>query len=172
MSLLDSAEAQKLLADADVSEADVLACAGVLHGFLERYLPCFYRKEQHELADVVVRGKLSDLQRKTSKPIAYRADRERKPVQHFVGAGIPSLQGNYRDSEESGLVATRRGKSVAEYRSPCSPLTSTSPRHSGQRILPRDLRAQAIISANVSPSAKANQGASSVMSDITSEAVV
>jgi SRSO17 transposase len=27
------------------------------------------------------------LQRKTAEPIAYRAGRQRKPVQHFVGAG-------------------------------------------------------------------------------------
>lgn len=33
-----------------------------------------------------MKGKLSDLQRKTSEPIAYHADQERKPVQNFVGA--------------------------------------------------------------------------------------
>ena len=47
----------------------------------------FYRQEQRELAEVVLQGKLSKLERKTSEPIAYLADRERKPVQHFVGAG-------------------------------------------------------------------------------------
>jgi len=36
---------------------------------------------------VVLQGKLSKLQRKTSEPIAYLADRQRKPVQNFVGAG-------------------------------------------------------------------------------------
>jgi SRSO17 transposase len=87
MSLLKSAKARALLADADVTEADVLASTGALPAFLERYLPCFYRKEQHDLADVVLRGKLSDLPRKTAEPLAYLADRERKPVQHFVGAG-------------------------------------------------------------------------------------
>jgi len=87
MSLLDSARARELLSDADVTEADVGACVGNVQAFLERYLPCFYRKEQHVLADVVVRGRLSDLQRKTSEPIAYFAERERKPVQNFVGAG-------------------------------------------------------------------------------------
>src|SRR5437016_1734731 len=40
-----------------------------------------------ELAEVVLQGKLSNLHRKTSEPIAYLADRERKPVQNFVGAG-------------------------------------------------------------------------------------
>src|SRR5262249_47902919 len=51
------------------------------------YLPRFYREEQRELAEVVLQGKLSKLERKTAEPSAYLADRERKPVQHFVGAG-------------------------------------------------------------------------------------
>lgn len=36
---------------------------------------------------MVIQGKLSKLERKTAEPIAYLAGRERKPVQHFVGAG-------------------------------------------------------------------------------------
>src|SRR5262249_47563253 len=47
----------------------------------------FYREEQRALAQVVLQGKLSKLERKTAEPIAYLADRPRKPVQHFVGAG-------------------------------------------------------------------------------------
>jgi hypothetical protein len=47
----------------------------------------FYREEQRELAQVVLQGKLSKLERKTSEPIAHLAGRHRKPVQHFVGAG-------------------------------------------------------------------------------------
>ena len=39
------------------------------------------------MVEVVLQGKLSTLQRKTSESIAYLADRQRKPVQHFVGAG-------------------------------------------------------------------------------------
>ena len=86
-SLLERPEAQALLADAEVSAADVRGCRGRLRCFLERYLPLFYREEQRELAEVVVQGKLSNLQRTTSEPIAYQAGRHRKPVQHFVGAG-------------------------------------------------------------------------------------
>jgi SRSO17 transposase len=88
MSLLERKEALALLEDAYVSEAQVRDCAERLTEFLQRYLPCFYRKEQRELAGVVIRGKLSGLQRKTSEPIANQAGRERKPVQHFVGAGL------------------------------------------------------------------------------------
>ena len=87
MSLLEHATAQALLADAEVSPADVAGCRHRLDGFLRRYLPRFYRVEQHELARVVLQGKLSNLQRKTSEPIANQAGRPRKPVQHFVGAG-------------------------------------------------------------------------------------
>ena len=87
MSLLEHPAAQALLADAEVSAADVRGCRRRLAGFLRRYLPRFYREEQRELAQVVLRGKLSKLERKTSEPIAYLAGRPRKPVQHFVGAG-------------------------------------------------------------------------------------
>src|ERR1700722_15010850 len=87
MSLLEHPTAQALLDDAEVSAADVRGCRRRLERFLERYLPCFYRKEQRELAHVVLQGKLSKLERKTCEPIAYLANRERKPVQTFVGAG-------------------------------------------------------------------------------------
>jgi SRSO17 transposase len=87
MSLLEHPTAQALLADAEVSAAAVVGCRRRLEDFLRRYLPRFYRVEQHELAQVVLQGKLSNLQRKTSEPIAYQAGRPRKPVQHFVGAG-------------------------------------------------------------------------------------
>jgi SRSO17 transposase len=87
MSLLEHPQAQALLEDAEVSPSAVRSCLGRLRGFLGRYLPCFLRSEQRELAEVVLHGKLSGLARKTAEPIAYLADRPRKPVQHFVGAG-------------------------------------------------------------------------------------
>jgi SRSO17 transposase len=87
MSLLEHPAALALLCDAEVSAADVRGCRRRLEGFLQRYLPRFYREEQRALAQVVLQGKLSNLQRKTSEPIAYLAGRPRKPVQHFVGAG-------------------------------------------------------------------------------------
>jgi SRSO17 transposase len=87
MSVLDHPTAQALLADAEVSAATVAGCRRRLEGFLRRYLPRFYRVEQHDLARVVLAGKLSGLQRKTSEPIAVQAGRPRKPIQHFVGAG-------------------------------------------------------------------------------------
>ncbi len=87
MALLDHPQAQALLSDAEVSAAAVRGCRDRLQRFVRRYLPLFYREEQRELAEVVLQGKLSALERKTSEPIAYLAGRQRKPVQHFVGAG-------------------------------------------------------------------------------------
>lgn len=55
--------------------------------FLQDYLPLFYREEQRTLDTVVLQDKLCSLQRKTSEPIAFEANRERKPVQHFVAVG-------------------------------------------------------------------------------------
>lgn len=86
-SLLEHPTAQRLLADAEVSADDLRGCGLHLEVFLRRYLPCFYRVEQHDLARVVLSGKLSPLTRKTSEPVAALAGRPRKPVQHFVGAG-------------------------------------------------------------------------------------
>jgi SRSO17 transposase len=88
MSLLEHPTAQALLADAEISAASVRGCGQRLGRFLQRYLPRFYRQEQRVLAEVVVQGKLSKLERKTAEPIAYLAGLERKPVQHFVGAGL------------------------------------------------------------------------------------
>src|SRR5436190_905951 len=87
MSLLDHPTAQALLADAEVPPHSVAGCRRRLERFLQRYLPRFYRVEQHDLARVVLQGKLSGLQRKTSEPIAYQAGRPRKPGEHFVDAG-------------------------------------------------------------------------------------
>ena len=87
MSLLEHPKAQELLADATLTAAAVRHCQDHLTQFLQRYLPLFYRKEQRPLATLVIQGRLSGLERKTSEPIALQAGHTRKPVQHFVGAG-------------------------------------------------------------------------------------
>src|SRR5437868_2184316 len=87
MSLLEHATAQLLQADRETSRTDVSGCRHRLESFLHRYLPRLYRNEQHQMARVVLQGKLSNLQRNTSEPIAALAGRHRKPVQHFGGAG-------------------------------------------------------------------------------------
>jgi SRSO17 transposase len=87
MSLLDHPEAQGLLSDAILLPETVQDCADRLIGFLQRYLPKFYRIEQRENATLVIRGLLSGLERKTCEPIAIQAGLPRKPIQFFVGAG-------------------------------------------------------------------------------------
>jgi SRSO17 transposase len=87
MSLLDQPEAQALLNDAILTPETVTGCADRLTGFLQRYLPRFYRSEQRHNATLVIRGLLSGLERKTCEPIAIQAGLPRKPVQTFVGAG-------------------------------------------------------------------------------------
>lgn len=86
--MLETAGAQALLAEAEVTAGQVRSCQKRLTGFLERYLPWFYRKEQRANAGVVIRGLLSDLERKTCEPVAYREKRQRKPIQFFVGQGL------------------------------------------------------------------------------------
>ena len=51
--------------------------------FLERYLPCFGRRELRDHARHVLRGKLSTLNRKTCEPIAREAGVARQPIQTF-----------------------------------------------------------------------------------------
>ncbi len=108
-SLLQHPEAQALLADATVTTAAVRHCQEHLTQFLQRYLPLFYREEQRELATVVIQGRLSGLKRKTCEPIAYRAGRPRKPVQHFVGAGA---------WDDEAVMAELRGHVAAELGDP------------------------------------------------------
>jgi len=87
MSLLDRKEAQVLLKDAEVEASTVRGCRRRLTAFLKRYLPWFYREEQREHAELVLQGRLSHLQRKTSEPVALQAGVKRRPIQLFVGAG-------------------------------------------------------------------------------------
>src|SRR5882724_8003188 len=87
MSILDHPDAQALLNDATLTPQSVEACADRLTEFLKRYLPRFYRAEHRENATIVIRGRLSGLERKTCEPIAIEAGLHRKPIQSFVGSG-------------------------------------------------------------------------------------
>jgi SRSO17 transposase len=86
MTLLDHPQAQTLLNDAILRPADIAACADHLQTFVQRYLPCFARKEQRDHAQIILRGKLTGLQRKTTEPIAHQLGLKRRPLQLFVGA--------------------------------------------------------------------------------------
>ena len=83
-SILGHPEARALLGDATLTADAVEGCRGRLGGFLGRYLPLFYRREQRENATVVVEGLLSGLGRKTCEPIAREHGVHRKPIQSLV----------------------------------------------------------------------------------------
>jgi SRSO17 transposase len=86
--LLEHPDAQALLDQTKVAPATVNACARHLTAFIQRYLPFFYRDEHRQHADTILRGKLTGLHRKTTEPIARQAHQQRRPLQHFVGAGL------------------------------------------------------------------------------------
>src|SRR6266852_2689424 len=87
MDILKHADAQALLADAELTAAAVRSCGQHLEAFVARYLPRFHRAEQRDHALTLLRGKLTGLERKTTEPIATQAGQERRPLQLFVGAG-------------------------------------------------------------------------------------
>jgi SRSO17 transposase len=86
--LLEHPDAQALLEQTVVESATVNSCSRHLAAFIQRYLPFFYRDEHRQHADTILRGKLTGLQRKTTEPIARQAHQKRRPLQHFVGAGL------------------------------------------------------------------------------------
>src|SRR5436190_12143559 len=86
--ILEHPKAQALLDQTDVAPQTVNGCSRHLTAFIQRYLPFFYRQEQRHHADTILRGKLTGLERKTTEPIATQARQKRRPLQHFVGAGL------------------------------------------------------------------------------------
>src|SRR5262245_32382901 len=85
--LLDHPQAQALLQAATLTAEQVSSCSQRLHAFLQRYLPLFHRSEQRTNATLLLQGKLTGLDRKTSEPIAHQAGVPRKPLQSFLGWG-------------------------------------------------------------------------------------
>lgn len=112
-SLLECPEAERLLDEAVVTTEAVAGCARRLTQFLERYLPLFGRREQRENFTVVMKGRLSGLERKTSEPIAYGAGVTRKPIQYFVGSG---------PWDDEAVMTEMRRHVVAEMGSPAAVL--------------------------------------------------
>jgi SRSO17 transposase len=114
MSLLEHPAAQELLDQATLTPTQVRDLAHRLDDFLQRYLPLFYRAEQRANATLVLQGKLSALQRKTTEPIANQAGVPRKPLQSFVGAG---------KWDDEALTAELRGHVAAAWADPQAVLT-------------------------------------------------
>jgi SRSO17 transposase len=86
-SLLEHPAAQALLKQTAVPAAALHSTVGRLDAFLARYRPRFLRAEQRHNALLVLRGKLSGLERKTCEPLAREAGVPRRTLQQFVGEG-------------------------------------------------------------------------------------
>lgn len=72
------------------TELAVEEVAGIedrLAQFLKPYMKLLRRIEQCEHAGVYVTGRLQQMPRRTTEPIATENSKKRRPLQHFVGAG-------------------------------------------------------------------------------------
>jgi SRSO17 transposase len=85
--ILEHPKAQALLDQTEVEATTVRGCSQHLSRFITRYLPFFFRPEQRKHAEVILKGKLTGLKRKTTEPIAIDKNLKRRPLQQFVGAG-------------------------------------------------------------------------------------
>ena len=109
--ILEHPEAQALLEAATLTPEQVNACSRRLRVFLPRYLALFARSEQRDHATVILEGKLSGLDRKTSEPIANQADVPRRATSRGSsapppGTTRPSWPRSAPTSERSGPTPT------------------------------------------------------------------
>src|SRR5262245_8051466 len=86
MTILEHPDAQALLDDARLTQEQLAELGQRLQPFLARYLPLFGRAEQRHNAQLILKGKLSALSRKTCEPIAHLFGVRREVLQDFVGA--------------------------------------------------------------------------------------
>jgi SRSO17 transposase len=75
------------VSETEFAVEDVLGIEERLERFLEPYLRLLARREQREHASIYVNGRLRQLPRRTTEPIATERGKKRRPLQHFVGAG-------------------------------------------------------------------------------------
>jgi SRSO17 transposase len=73
--------------ETELAVEDVEGIEERLAAFLKPYLKLLTRTEQCAHAEVYVNGRLRQLPRRTSEPIASERGKKRRPLQHFVGAG-------------------------------------------------------------------------------------
>lgn len=66
---------------------DVQGMGERLEVFLKPYLKLFSRREQEGHAAIYINGRLRQLPRRTTEPIAVDQRQKRRPLQHFIGAG-------------------------------------------------------------------------------------
>jgi SRSO17 transposase len=77
---------QQLLDECEVSPEVFRGAVERLAEFARPFAACLTRREQRDHARTYLAGLVSDLGRKNTESIAYRHDRERHGLQHFVGS--------------------------------------------------------------------------------------
>ena len=76
---------EDLLRDCKTVPEDLMACLERLKEFTQPYIRLLPDKRQHRHGEAFLRGLLSDLDRKSTEPIAERAGMFRRPLQRFIG---------------------------------------------------------------------------------------
>lgn len=76
---------QELMEDCRVTPSAIAGMVDRLRAFAQPYLELLGRSELRAHALTMWEGLLSDLPRKTTEPIAYRAEKERVALQRFIG---------------------------------------------------------------------------------------
>lgn len=77
----------RLHSETELAVEEVEGIEERLATFLKPYMKLLMRREQCEHAEVYVSGRLRQLPRRTTEPIASERGKKRRPLQHFVGAG-------------------------------------------------------------------------------------
>jgi SRSO17 transposase len=83
-----AARREQLLADAEVDPRIARAVLPRLERFLDPFVELLQRSEQAQHARAYVAGLLSSLEYKNVESIAYLHDREREPLQQFIGQSL------------------------------------------------------------------------------------
>lgn len=76
---------RELLDDCEVAPEELEDCLDHLKGFMKPFVERLPREELRGHGENFVRGLLSDLERKSTEPIAERAQEDRRSLQRFIG---------------------------------------------------------------------------------------
>lgn len=77
--------AEELLGSCTISEEDLMEMLEELKGFSQPYLKLLPDKRLYARGEDFLEGLLSDLERKSTEPIAERLGQYRRPLQYFIG---------------------------------------------------------------------------------------
>lgn len=81
----DQIEVAALLNDCEVVPKDLEACLDRLKGFVDPFVAALPRSQLRSHGEDFIRGLLSDLERKSTEPIAEREGKHRRGLQRFIG---------------------------------------------------------------------------------------